>query len=109
MGGPGSGNFYHWRRGAKKTTTDNCLSLDANRWSREGVLKAGARLAGRWSWTYPGGKGFSVNYVVDMLDTASPSLYLDYTWVWPTRPDEPQAATYRVDLAATSPRLGGLR
>ena len=41
MGGLGSGNRYHWWRGAKKATVESCRMLDANRWTRAEILKAG--------------------------------------------------------------------
>ena len=45
MGGSGSGNFYHRRR-PKKTTVEDCLSIDSNRLMREGILRPGVRLQG---------------------------------------------------------------
>src|SRR5262249_7120514 len=104
MGGSGSGNHYHWWRPAKKTVVEDCLSLDANRWKREGTLKAGVQASGTWSWTYPSGKGFAVNYEVDTLDSARPFVRLWYSWVWPSS-KEPQSADYRVRLTVTRPRV----
>src|SRR5262245_29271817 len=64
MGGPGSGNHYHWWRGGKKTTVEECLSIDANRWTREGIFRAGAGHTGRWLWKYAGGRECSIGYEV---------------------------------------------
>lgn len=46
MGGSGSGM---WIRFDKKTTVEECLSLDANRWMREGGLREGVRRSGSWT------------------------------------------------------------
>jgi hypothetical protein len=109
MGGPGSGNhYYHWWRGTKKTTVEDCLDLDANRWAREGILRAGVWQSGNWRWTYRGGKSFAVYYMVDTLAEAGPHLHLSYSWVWPGNP-EPQQAAYTVRLTTTRPRFGGVR
>jgi hypothetical protein len=108
MGGPGSGSHYHWWRPAKKTTVEHCLSLDANRWAREGILKAGVRQAGSWRWTYRDGSGFSVQYEVDTLDPSRPHVRLSYSWVW-TATRQQDSAAYRVPLTTTRPRFGGLR
>jgi hypothetical protein len=106
MGGPGSGN--HDYRGVRKTTVEECLSIDAGRWRREGVLVAGARQVGSWRWTYPGGRGFSVNYEVNTLGLSGPWVRLWYSWVW-TSTQQEESADYTVGLTATRPRFGGLR
>jgi hypothetical protein len=108
MGGPGSGNHYHHWRGTKKTTVEDCLSLDANRWRREGILAAGIHQAGWWRWTYPAGGGFTLNYEVDTLDESWPTARLWYSWVWPSTRQQ-ESADYRVRLTTTRPRFGGLR
>ena len=46
MGGLGSGNRYRFD---KKTTTDECRSLDVRRFHREGLLKSGTSFSWRWS------------------------------------------------------------
>jgi hypothetical protein len=46
LGGLGSGNRY---RLDKKTTTDECHSLDVRRFHREGLLKSGTSFSWRWS------------------------------------------------------------
>jgi hypothetical protein len=108
MGGPGSGNHDHWWRSGKKTTVEACLALDANRWMREGLLKAGVRLSGGWRWIYHGGRQNSITYEVDTLDMARPSVRLSYTLTH-AGTEEREALDYRVALTTTSPRFGGLR
>jgi hypothetical protein len=108
MGGAGSGNRYHWWRWDKKTVVEDCLSLDANRWMREGILKKGVCTFGSWRWTYRGGGGFSVDYEVETLPDAPPGVRLSYSWVW-TATKEPDSAAYRVHLTTTRLRFGGLR
>src|SRR5262245_3763201 len=105
MGGPGSGNFSHWHRGNKKVTVADCLSLDANRWTREGILKAGVRQSGVWRWTYASGNSFSVRYEVDTAEAGNPLVRLSYSWAW-GGPSEPQHASYPVRLTTTRPRFG---
>jgi hypothetical protein len=108
MGGPGSGSYYQWWRPARKTTVEQCLSLDANRWMREGILKAGVHLRGSCRWTYGDGRENSITYAVDTLDPACPVVQLSYT---STRAgtQERESLDYPVELTSTRPRYGGLR
>src|SRR5262245_15543331 len=77
MGGPGSGaSYYQWWRARKKTTVEESESLDANRWMREGILKAGIHQYGGWRWLYHGGRVTSIGYEVDTLDMARPVVRL---------------------------------
>ena len=108
MGGSGSGSHYHWWRGSKKQTVQDCRTLDANRWMREGILKAGLDRWGSWRWTYRSGNSFSVNYEVQTLDMDSPRVRLFYSWTLSGR-GEPQSADYHLRLTTTRPRFGGLR
>src|SRR5262245_46981160 len=108
MGGPGSGNHDHWWRAGKKTTVEECEALDANRWMREGILKAGVHLRGGWRWVYHGGRENSITYQVDALDPERPFVRLSYTLTH-AGTEEREALAYRVALTTTSPRFGGLR
>src|SRR5262245_5363573 len=108
MGGFGSGCRYHWWRHGKKTTVEECLRLDANRWRRERIIQAGAYHVGTWRWTYRSGSGFSVNYEMDARDLARPFVRLWYSWTFGTS-KELQSADYRVDLTMTRLRNGGVR
>jgi hypothetical protein len=49
VGGVGSGNWYRF---TKKTTVEECRSLDVRRLHREGLLKPGYRFS--WSWSRAG-------------------------------------------------------
>jgi hypothetical protein len=108
MGGPGSGNSYHWWRGERKGVVEDCLSLDANRWMREGILKAGVHSYGSWRWVYHSGRECSIGYEVLTLDMSRPLVRLFYTT---TRGDagQKEASDYHVQLVTTRPRFGGLR
>jgi hypothetical protein len=108
MGGAGSGNYYHWWRSGKKTVVEDCLSLDANRWTREGILRAGVLASGSWQWTYSNGQGFIVSYQADATDPDAARVGLSYSWVWPGSKDV-QSESYPVRLTATFPRFGGRR
>jgi hypothetical protein len=108
MGGSGSGNFYHWWRSSKKATVEDCLSLDANRWMREGILKAGLERWGSWRWTYHSGSSFSLNYEVQTLDMDNPRVRLSYKWTFDGQ-GEVQSAEYDIRLTTTCPQFGGLR
>src|SRR5262245_13561664 len=103
MGGPGSGNHDHWWRSAKKATVEECLALDANRWMREGILKAGVRLSGGWRWLYHGGKENNIRYEADTREPARPFVRLSYT-VTRAGTEKRQALASRVALTTTRPR-----
>ena len=105
MGGSGSGNFG---RTSKKTTTEACLLIDANRWMRDGTLKAGVHQRGVCRWTYRSGNSFAVNYTVNTLYPTSTFMLLAYSWTYPGS-DELQSESYLVNLTTTQPRFGGLR
>src|SRR5579862_6660583 len=96
MGGSGSGNSCHWWRTSKKTVVEDCLQLDAKRWSQEGILRAGSDRTGTWTWTYSSGNTFWVNYAVDTLDLTRPSVRLWYSWVQKATKQEGSEA-YTVD------------
>ncbi len=108
MGGFGSGNRYHWWRGTKKTTVEDSLRIDANRWMREGILRAGVHLLGSRQWTYSSGSTFRVDCEVQTMDMGRPLLRLFYSWTW-NGDSQPQSEDYHVALTATRPRFGGLR
>ena len=59
MGGVGSGN---WHRFGKKTTVEECRSLDVRRLHREGLLELGYRFS--WSWSRAGHQTASIGCVV---------------------------------------------
>ena len=106
MGGPGSGNHYHWWRPTKRTTVEQCRSLDAGRWMREDILKAGVRHAGGWCWFRDAARTqrtADISYEVNTSD-APPWLRLSYTFA-----ASGEAVDYRVPLVTTRPRFGGLR
>jgi hypothetical protein len=108
MGGLGSGCDNHWWRPDKKTTVEDCLSLDSNVLMRDGVLKAGLSTPGAIEWTYPSGNSFRVNFAVDTRDLGNSFLRLSYTWVWtPTRDEE--SVAYRLAVTTTRPQFGGQR
>src|SRR5262249_36740722 len=102
MGGFGSGR---WQAHTKATTVEDCRSLDANRWTREGILKAGVHRFGGWFWYYGEEKEprSSIGYEVNTLD-AVPWVRLHYTFT-----ESQEKVDYRVGLLTTNPRFGGLR
>jgi hypothetical protein len=108
MGGPGSGSHYHWWRSGKKTTAEECKSLDANRWMREGILVPGVCLVGSWRWVYQDGRENSITYEVDTRAPVLPSLRLSYT-ITRHGDERGESLDYSVDLTTTQPRFGGLR
>ena len=107
MGGSGSGNRYHWHRRSKKTAVEHCLSLDANRWMREGILARGVIHSGTWHWTYKSGKSCSIDYWVNTCETDFPLVQLSYSWKRDS--GEPQSEQYSIHLTMTYPHYGGIR
>jgi hypothetical protein len=88
LGGAGSGSHDHWWRPAKKTAVEHYRHLDANRWTREGILRAGVRHAGAWRWTdaTTGEERASIGYEVDTKTLAHPRLWLAYACQCPASP-----------------------
>ena len=108
MGGRGSGNHFHWQTRDKKTVVTDCLSLDANRWTREGILKEGQVQFGSWRWAYARGGGFTVHYEAHTADPARAYVRLSYAFVW-TATGKEESHDYPVALTATRPKFGGVR
>ena len=106
MGGFGSGNTS--TRWEKKTVVEDCKSIDANRWMREGILKASVHHIGSWRWTYRNGGGFSVYYEVDTREPAFAFVRLWYSWIWRSTQKQ-ESAEYRVCVTTTRLHHGGLR
>ena len=59
MGGLGSGNRHRF---GKKTTTEECRSLDVRRLHREGLLKSGTLFS--WGWFRAGQEVASISALV---------------------------------------------
>jgi hypothetical protein len=81
--------------------------LDANRWTREGVLRGGAQLSGSWAWWRDAERKeqtAALEYAVDTLDPAHPWLFLYYATA-PTR----ESLVYCIRLQTTRPPFGGAR
>jgi hypothetical protein len=108
MGGPGSGSHDHWWRPVKKTAVEHCRHLDANRWTREGILRAGVRHFGAWRWTdaATGAERASIGYEVDTTTPGDPRLWLSYT---ATGDGAAEMLRYAVPLQATRVCGGGRR
>src|SRR5262249_23155332 len=106
MGGPGSGNQYHWWRGSKKTVVEDCRELDANRWMREGILKVAVWHRGRLCWFRDAGGQDNVSSIDYEVNTTDHGPYVRLTYMFT---ESGQHVDYQVHLAVTRPRFGGLR
>jgi hypothetical protein len=108
MGGSGSGNYFHWWRPAKKAVVEDCCDLDANRWVRQGILRAGVRQSGGWRWTdaATGEVRASIGYEVETTEPDDPRVWLAYT---ATRDGVAEPLWYAVQLQRTRVHGGGLR
>lgn len=107
MGGYGSGRWGFSHR--KATTAEQCLSLDANRWMREGILAPGARASGLWQWTLSnyltGERKCTVSYLVS-TSADPPYCRLEYT---ATIDQEKHDLAYKIMLRSTPCTFGGVR
>jgi len=101
MGGSGSGNRFNHGFNGRKDTVEDCRTIDAGRWTREGVIKAGACQTGFRQWTC-GGDTFTIHYTAQASDLAEPRLSLWYSW-------RGEWVAYTAGLTATRPHFGGLR
>lgn len=98
MGGYGSGR---WGWHSKATTVEECISLDANRWMREGILVDGIRRAGGWQWTYGDGRKNSISYQVN--------TDADPLWVRLMYKTGGNEIDYKLGLQTTPCTFGGVR
>jgi hypothetical protein len=104
LGGQGSGSTYHWWRPTKKRLVEDCLTLEADRWTREKILAPGVHHSGRWVWRdiCTGEETSNLNYEVCTLDMDLPWLRLAYSI-------KGQSLRYLVGLTTTRLHFGGLR
>src|SRR5699024_2860851 len=103
MGGYGSGN--HLSRWNKKTTVEQCLCIDANRWIRQGILRLEVNGTGTWSWSYRDGSTTVINYQTWTSDLDRPYVLLSYTRRRRSA-GETERVVCPVDLTATQPQFG---
>jgi hypothetical protein len=103
MGGPGSGS-QRFRRLNKKGVVEDCMSLDANRWTSAGILGPGIRRSGGWLWRDRPRRGdtTALRYELCTRDLAAPWLRVRYTL-------RGETMDYRIRLTTTRPHRGGLR
>jgi hypothetical protein len=87
---------------------ETCLDLDANRWAREGILKAGVFQTGTAEWTWRGGHSARIDFAVDTTTEENRHVRLWYTLV-STATNETESPDYHVRLVTTRPHFGGLR
>ena len=106
MGGFGSGNTS--TRWEKKTVVEDCKSIDANRWMREGILKASVHHIGSCA-------GLTGTGVVSVSTTKwtpesqhSAFVRLWYSWIWRSTQKQ-ESAEYRVCVTTTRLHHGGRR
>jgi hypothetical protein len=105
VGGFGSGR---WPTGKRKRTVEECFSLDADFWMREGLLQRDTDLPGVWHWFQDddparerGAVGFHVR---TESDTGFVSLVYQLG-----RGDALEWLAYDVELQTTRQHFGGLR
>ena len=79
---------------------EDCLQLDANRLTRQGLLKEGSDRGGILRWPGPGGGDFDVRYAANTVNPDSAFLHLSYSWAGGA-PGEQGSAEYRVWLTTT--------
>jgi hypothetical protein len=101
MGGFGSGR----RSGGQTSIVEDCLCIDACRWMREGIIRAGCHCSGAWCWTNSttGETTASIKYRVDAAVTGG-FAHISYS----VRTTGKQL-DYAVRLHTTEPNYAGLR
>jgi hypothetical protein len=102
MGGQGSGNWYRWR---KKTTVEDCWTLDANQFMREGVFQVGEFRKLGWVWRLTNGpQQADLDYEVDATNLVRPWFRVSYRLI---RTGE--VLDYKISLTTSCPNYGGWR
>lgn len=97
MGGYGSGRYG--MRAWKKTTVEDCRSLDVGCWVREGIIAPGVVSSGGWQWTRGGKSVASIGYE-SRCDQQPAFIRLHYTC------NNTEQLDYRVDLDRTRLTFG---
>ena len=107
MGGSGS---TRWGNHVKKTTVEECRSLDLKDFYRKGALRWGVRWSGSSTWTnsLTGAKLASIGVALDTTDQARPWLRLSYT-ITDRETGEKADYDYRVPLTFAPLPFGGGR
>jgi hypothetical protein len=104
MGGFGSGNRNE--RSPKKYVVEDCLSLDATRWMREGILDVGIQHCASWCWYLDSSKTQKLATIDYEVDCASPDSQV---WLSYTIAASGERIDYPISLENTEPKYGGLR
>jgi hypothetical protein len=106
MGGPGSGNSYHWWRPSRKVVVEDCRELDANRWMRDGLLRADVWQSGSCRWFRDAQCKEEASSIGFEVNTLPGQAWVRLSYRFTATDDQ---VDYRVGLSATRPRFGGLR
>jgi hypothetical protein len=106
MGGGGSGR---WGGHTKKGLVEDCHSLDAGQWAREGIFREGVLQTGRWIWrnARTGKETASLGYLVNTKDPIRPTVHLVYTVT--LRSGEKEEVVEPIRLQNTPLPWGGVR
>jgi hypothetical protein len=101
MGGQGSGNFS-WRR-SRRDVIEHALVLDMAALNQDRRLIPGTEMIGRWQATSPlGSRTMTVTYDCNLTNLDEATLHISF---WARGMERGQT----LRLAATRPRLGGVR
>lgn len=99
MAGRGS-----WYRSWKKTTVEDCFTLDANQLMREGIFNVGELRKGEWVWRLANGQQLaSIRYEVDASNLVCPWFRVSY------RLGTGETLDYKISLDTSDPNYGGWR
>jgi hypothetical protein len=101
MGGFGSGR---WGWHSKKTTVEDCKTLDLHQLAREGSFVAGRAASLRWLRGEQ--ETGSIGYTVHPRESG---LLLVLSYRWSRADGEGQSVELPIPLETTRPRFGGLR
>jgi hypothetical protein len=106
MGGPGSGNHYHWWRLGRKTTVEECRALDLRELARKGAFVPW--YCGSLSWFRGEQEMGSIGYQVVPTEGGE-KLLLVLSYRWSSDEKESQSIKVPIFLETTRPHFGGLR
>ena len=104
MGGYGSGPSGCW----KKTTVEECLTLDINRLVRDHVVRRWTCGSRTWTNTFTGERIASVGYLVEPVELGYDDLVLRLNYTRTVR-DEKHEVDLPIYLTWTRPHFGGVR
>ena len=98
----------NWLRPPHRQFVEDCLTIDANHWMREGILKLGDRRGGSRGWLRQGRGAYRIVFESLTEQAMLAEVQFAISWIW-AGSSATQNAKHSIGLVTTRPQFGGVR